>query len=82
MILKGRIFGATDRRKGTCNVFCFIIVVLVRKRQRCTQFSNGVVIPFGDYVTAGLREEHCNSTDDYETAGLRAEHYNTTAALQ
>ena len=34
MIHKRRVFGATDLRKGTSNVFCFVAVVRNRHRQR------------------------------------------------
>ena len=40
----------------------------------------GVCIHFGDYGTAGLREQHCNSTGTRLTTGLQ--NYNTTTALQ
>ena len=84
MIHKGRIFGATDWRKGTSNVFCFIIVVIVRNRHRCAPLNNGVVIPFGDSGTTGaaLQLNWLTTTDDYRTAGLRAQHYISTVALR
>ena len=44
-------------------LFLSLLVVVVRNRHPRTRLSNEVVIPFGDDGTAGLREQHYNSTD-------------------
>ena len=44
-------------------LFLSLLAVVVRNRQTRTRLSNEVVTPFGADRTAGLREQHYNTTD-------------------
>ena len=45
-------------KKCRSNVFCCIVVGVVRNRHRCARLSNGFVIPFANYGTTGAALQH------------------------